>query len=91
MNIPLKTSELVGKDGQVPQLGSMSGPASVAFTLPNGGISGPLNMGATGGVLAGHRQAGAQRRTTSPKTSPRRAKASSAPNGQRSSASTSAL
>ena len=26
MNLPLKTSDLVGKDGQVPDLGAMSGP-----------------------------------------------------------------
>ena len=26
MNIPVKTSDLVGRDGQVPDLGSMSGP-----------------------------------------------------------------
>ena len=52
MNIPVKSSDLVGKDGQVPDVGSMAGPASVAFTLPKGGISGPLNAGQTGVVLA---------------------------------------
>jgi peptidyl-prolyl cis-trans isomerase D len=51
MNIPVKTSDLVGKDGQVPDVGSMSGPASVAFTLAKGAISGPLNTGQTGIVL----------------------------------------
>ncbi len=52
MNIPLKTSDLVGKDGQVPDLGSMSGAASVAFNLAKGAISGPINTGSTGAVLS---------------------------------------
>lgn len=52
MNIPFKTSELVGKDGQVPDVGAMSGPASVAFELPKGAISGPINAGRTGIVLS---------------------------------------
>jgi peptidyl-prolyl cis-trans isomerase D len=52
MKIPLKTSDLVGKDGQVPDLGSMGGPGSVAFSLPVGGISGPINAGRTGVVLS---------------------------------------
>jgi peptidyl-prolyl cis-trans isomerase D len=51
MNIPVKTSDLVGKDGQVPDVGSMGGPASVAFSLPKGAISGPINSGQTGIVL----------------------------------------
>ena len=38
-------------DGQVPDIGSMSGPASVAFNLKPGEISGPLNNGADGAVL----------------------------------------
>ncbi len=52
MNIPVKTSDFVGHDGQVPDLGAMTGPASVAFTLPPGGITGPLNMGDKGAVLS---------------------------------------
>ena len=36
MNIPVKTSDLVGKDGQVPDLGAMSGPGSVAFSQAKG-------------------------------------------------------
>jgi peptidyl-prolyl cis-trans isomerase D len=52
MNIPVKTSELVGKDGQVPGLGAMSGPGSVAFALPKGGISAPINAGRAGIVLS---------------------------------------
>jgi peptidyl-prolyl cis-trans isomerase D len=52
MNVPLKTSELVGKDGQVPDLGAMSGPGAVAFTLAKGAISGPINTGRVGVVLS---------------------------------------
>ena len=51
LNIPVKSSELVGKDGQVPDLGSMTGPANVAFNLPKGAISGALNNGRNGAVL----------------------------------------
>jgi peptidyl-prolyl cis-trans isomerase D len=53
MNVPVKSSDLVAKDGQVPDIGSMAGPADVAFNLPKGGISGPitLNNGETGVVL----------------------------------------
>jgi peptidyl-prolyl cis-trans isomerase D len=51
MNIPVKSSELVGKEAQVPEIGSMSGPASVAFTLAKGAISGPVNLGRAGIVL----------------------------------------
>jgi peptidyl-prolyl cis-trans isomerase D len=52
MNVPVKTSDLVGKDGQVPDLGAMSGAASVAFSLAKGAISGPINTGRTGVVLS---------------------------------------
>jgi peptidyl-prolyl cis-trans isomerase D len=52
MNIPVKTSDFVGKDGQVPDLGAMSGPGAVAFTLAKGAISGPINAGRVGIVLA---------------------------------------
>ena len=51
MNIPVKSSDLVGKDGQVPDLGAMSGPGAVAFTLAKGAISGPINAGRIGIVL----------------------------------------
>jgi len=47
----LKTSDFVTSSGQVPDLGSMGGPASVAFTLKPGEISGPLNAGRNGAVL----------------------------------------
>jgi peptidyl-prolyl cis-trans isomerase D len=52
LNLPLKTSDLVGKDGQVPDLGAMSGPGSVAFSLAKGAISGPINTGRAGIVLS---------------------------------------
>jgi peptidyl-prolyl cis-trans isomerase D len=48
----LKTSDFVLPDGQVPDIGSMSGPASVAFTLKPGEVSGPINNGSTGIVLS---------------------------------------
>lgn len=51
MNIPVKTSDFVSKDGQVPDLGAMSGPGAVAFTLAKGAISGPINAGRVGVVL----------------------------------------
>jgi peptidyl-prolyl cis-trans isomerase D len=51
MKLPMKTSDLVGKDAQVPELGAMSGPGSVAFSLAKGAISGPINTGRSGVVL----------------------------------------
>ena len=48
MKLPVKTSDLVGRDTQIPDVGSMSGPASVLFTLPRNGISGPINEGPNG-------------------------------------------
>jgi peptidyl-prolyl cis-trans isomerase D len=47
-----KTSDFVAPDGQVPEIGSMTGPAAVAFSLKPGEISGPINSAATGTVLA---------------------------------------
>ena len=52
LNIPVKTSDMVGKDAQVPDLGPMGGQASVAFTLAKGAISGPINTGQNGVVLS---------------------------------------
>ena len=52
MNIPVKSSDLVGKDGQVPDLGSMAGPGAPAFSLAKGQISGPINAGRVGVVLS---------------------------------------
>ena len=50
--VPVKTSDLVGQDGQVPDVGSMSGPGAPAFKLPVGGISGTIDTGQAGIVLA---------------------------------------
>jgi peptidyl-prolyl cis-trans isomerase D len=47
----VKTSDFVLPDGQVPDLGAMSGAASVIFNLNPGAISGPINSG-TNGVVA---------------------------------------
>ncbi len=40
-----KTSDFVLPDGQVPDVGSMTGSAAVAFTLKPGEISGPIDAG----------------------------------------------
>jgi peptidyl-prolyl cis-trans isomerase D len=47
----LKTSELVGRTSQVPDIGSMSGAAGAAFTLKPGEISEPVNLGQKAAVL----------------------------------------
>ena len=47
----VKSSDFVAPDGQVPDLGSMSGQASVAFGLKAGEISAPINSGSNGAVL----------------------------------------
>jgi peptidyl-prolyl cis-trans isomerase D len=47
-----KTSDFVAPDGQVPEIGSMTGPAAVAFTLKPGEISGPIASETSGAVLA---------------------------------------
>ena len=47
----LKTSDFVLPDGQVPDVGSMSGQASVAFTMKTGEISGPISNGPDASVL----------------------------------------
>jgi peptidyl-prolyl cis-trans isomerase D len=52
LNATLKTSDDVLPDGQVPDIGSMTGGASVAFNMKPGEISGPINNGNTGIVLA---------------------------------------
>jgi peptidyl-prolyl cis-trans isomerase D len=51
MNLTVKSSDLVGRDAQITDIGSLSGAASVAFTMPVGGISGPVNEGVNGAVL----------------------------------------
>jgi peptidyl-prolyl cis-trans isomerase D len=48
----VKTSDYVLPDGQVPDVGSMTGQASVAFSMKPGEISGPINSGANGVVIA---------------------------------------
>ncbi len=52
MGATVKTSDFVLPDGQVPDIGSMSGAASVAFALKPGEVSGPINNGNTGVVLS---------------------------------------
>jgi len=48
----VKTSDFVLPDGQVPEIGSMTGQAAVAFTMKPGDISGPINSGTNGVVIA---------------------------------------
>jgi peptidyl-prolyl cis-trans isomerase D len=47
----VKTSDLVLPDGQVPDIGSMAGPANVAFSMKPGEISGPITTGTNGIVI----------------------------------------
>jgi len=48
----MKSSDFVLPDGQVPDVGSMTGQAAVAFTMKPGEISAPINSGANGVVLS---------------------------------------
>jgi peptidyl-prolyl cis-trans isomerase D len=48
----MKTSDFVLPDGQVPDIGSMAGQASVAFTLKPGEISGAVTAGSNAAVLS---------------------------------------
>jgi peptidyl-prolyl cis-trans isomerase D len=48
----MKTSDFVLPDGQVPDIGSMTGPAAVAFTMKPGEISGPIVTNTGGAVLS---------------------------------------
>ncbi len=50
MNVPVKTSDLVGQDGQVPDFGALTGDAASLFTLAKGGVTGPINQGPNGAV-----------------------------------------
>ena len=50
--VTVKTSDLVDKTGNVPEVGLMSGPASVAFSLQKGAISSPINSGRSGILLS---------------------------------------
>jgi peptidyl-prolyl cis-trans isomerase D len=47
-----KSSDFVLPDAQVPDIGSMTGPAAVAFTLKPGDVSGPIDSGNIGAVLS---------------------------------------
>jgi peptidyl-prolyl cis-trans isomerase D len=47
----LKTSDLVGLNDQVPDLGAMNGVGEVALEMKPGEISGPINTGQDGAVL----------------------------------------
>ena len=47
----VKTSERVGPDSQVPDIGAMSGPAAGAFDMQPGQISDAINTGRSGVVL----------------------------------------
>ena len=51
MKLEVKSSDLVGRDAQVTDIGSLSGAASVVFDMHNGEISGPIDEGANGAVL----------------------------------------
>jgi peptidyl-prolyl cis-trans isomerase D len=48
----VKTSDSVLPDGQVPDIGSMTGQAAVAFSMKPGDISGPINSGTNGVVIS---------------------------------------
>ena len=48
----LKTSEFVLPEGQVPDIGSMTGQAAVAFSMKPGDISGPISSGTNGVVIS---------------------------------------
>lgn len=48
----MKTSEFVAPDGQVPEIGSMTGQASVAFSMKAGDISGPIETSGNGVVIS---------------------------------------
>ncbi|HUQ50329.1 MAG TPA: peptidyl-prolyl cis-trans isomerase [Terriglobales bacterium] len=52
MGATVKTSELVTPGSQVPDLGAMSGPASVAFNMKPGQISDAIVQGPTGAVVS---------------------------------------
>lgn len=48
----MKSSDFVAPDGQVPDIGSMTGQASVAFSMKPGDISAPIDTGADGAVIS---------------------------------------
>ncbi len=48
MGVPLKTSDLVGRTGQVPDIGQLASVAPGLFDLNSGQISAPINTGRSG-------------------------------------------
>jgi peptidyl-prolyl cis-trans isomerase D len=48
----VKTSDFVSPDGQVPDIGSMTGQAASAFSMKPGDISGPISSGGNGVVIS---------------------------------------
>jgi peptidyl-prolyl cis-trans isomerase D len=52
MGATVKTSEPVGPDGQVPDIGSLTGPASVVFSMKPGQITGPIEGDRAGIVIS---------------------------------------
>lgn len=51
MKLPVQSSGLVGRDAQIADIGSLSGPAAVVFSMQKGAISGPIDGGVNGAVL----------------------------------------
>ena len=51
MGVPLKTSDLVGRTGQVPDIGQLASVAPGLFDLNNGQVSAPINT-ARSGIVA---------------------------------------
>jgi peptidyl-prolyl cis-trans isomerase D len=51
MKLEVKSSDLVGRDGQVAGVGALSGAASVVFSMQKGAVSGPIDEGVNGAVL----------------------------------------
>ena len=56
----VKTSDLVGENGQVPDFGEVGQVAPQLFDMSVGAISGPIDAGRTGVVAKIVRQAGAE-------------------------------
>ena len=48
----MKSSDLVTPDGQVPDIGALTGPAAAVFSMKTGEISGPVQAGTNGAVLS---------------------------------------
>jgi len=52
LNATVKTSDVVAPDGQVPDIGSLTGNAATIFTMKPGEISGPIQAGTNGVVVS---------------------------------------